>query len=408
MLKCFNISNIYNISNISNVFNISNIPNIPNISNISNVSNISNISNIFIKPKARRALPPHRRAEVKVTHRYLTVPEMETASKLILLLTQQAVFSEEFQRLENGECVTKRSKLHTLNPFIDDDGLIRVGGRLEKAKSISFDERHPIVLSPFHHITRLIIESTHLDNLHTGTFKLPAVNYLMGNLPAQRVTLAKPFEHTGVDYCGSLFIKEKKFRNRSKVKVWIAIFVCFTTKAVHIEVVDDLSTDEFLAAFSRFISRHPSCNSMYSDNGTNFVGAKNELKELYALVEAEEHKERVQRHLNTLCIKIEGILNSQPLTPLSSDPNDLTALTPAHFLHGSSTRDLPAPEFLHTPSNRLSYWEHIEKLKQEFWSRWQNEYLNELQIRHKWNDGNHQIEEGSLVLLRDDNAPPSQ
>ncbi|XP_063993417.1 uncharacterized protein LOC135171057 [Diachasmimorpha longicaudata] len=436
--------------------------------------------------KTRQAVSPQRHPEVKTTHRCITVSEIQGASKIILLLTQQTAFSQEFQDLQNGRFVASNSKLHNLNPFIDDDGLIRVGGRLEKAKTISFDERHPIVLPPFFHVSRLIMESTHLDNLHTGTqttlhllrrqywpidgrrqirnfinkcitcarFRPRPVNYLMGDLPPQRVTQSKPFEHTGVDYCGPLFIKEKRFRNRGKVKVWIAIFVCFTTKAVHIEVVDDLSTDEFLAALSRFISRHPSCNSMYSDHGTNFVGAKNELQELYALVEAEDHKERVQRQmaqhgiqwsfippqaphcgglweaavksfkhhlrrtignellthqqLNTLCIKIEGILNSRPLIPLSSDPNDLAALTPAHFLHGSSTRDLPSPEFLHTPSNRLSYWEHIEKLKQEFWSRWHNEYPNELQIRHKWNDGNHKIKEVSLVLLRDDNIPPLQ
>ncbi|XP_063979907.1 uncharacterized protein LOC135163930 [Diachasmimorpha longicaudata] len=365
-------------------------------------------------------------------------------------------------------------------------GLIRVGGRLEKAKTINFDERHPIVLPPFHHITRLLIEASHFDNCHTGTqatlhllrrkywpmdgrrqirhvinkcvtcckFKPAPVNYIMGDLPAQRVTQSKPFEHTGVDYCGPLFIKEKKHRNRGRIKVWISLFVCFTTKAVHIEVVDDLSTEEFLAAFSRFLSRHPTCNSMYSDHGTNFVDAKNELKELDALLDQEGYKEKVQQHLvqhgiqwsfippraphcgglweaavksfkyhlrrvighqlltheqvNTLRIKIEGILNSRPLTPLSTDPNDLTVLTPAHFLHGSSTRDLPAPEFLHTPSNRLSYWEHLEKLKQEFWSRWHNEYLSELQIRHKWIDGDHRIKEGSLVLLREDNLPPMQ
>uniref|UniRef100_A0A6V7JMS1 Integrase catalytic domain-containing protein n=1 Tax=Bracon brevicornis TaxID=1563983 RepID=A0A6V7JMS1_9HYME len=117
----------------------------------------------------------------------------------------------------------------------------------------------------------------------------------MGNLPPERITQAKPFEHTGVDYRGPLLMKEKKHRNCNKVKVWISIFVCFTTKAVHIEIVDDSSTDQFLAAFSRFISRHPACNSMYSDNGTNYVGAKNELTELFNLVQTDEHNEKIQR-----------------------------------------------------------------------------------------------------------------
>lgn len=434
----------------------------------------------------RRSNGSLHRDQTKEMNYSLTVRELDAATTRILLITQHDTFQEDFKRLEAGEFVTKSSKLHQLNPFIDDDGLIRVGGRVEKAKTMSFDERHPIVLPPFHHVTRLFISTTHLDNFHTGCqstlhllrrryspidgrrqirliinkcvtcirFKPPPVNYLMGDLPTQRVIQSKPFEYTGVDYCGPLFIKEKRHRNRGKVKVWISIFVCFTTKAVHIEVVDDLTTEEFLAAFSRFISRHPACSSMHSDNGTNFVGANNELQELFNLLDSQGHHERVQHHLseqgiqwnfippqaphcgglweaavksfkhhlrrvigdkllthqqlNTLCIKIEGILNSRPLTPLSSDPNDLGVLTPAHFLHGSSARDFPAPVFLHTPSNKLSYWEYLEKLKQEFWSKWHKEYLSELQIRSKWTDGHHMIKEGSLVLLREDNLPPLQ
>ncbi|XP_015125213.1 uncharacterized protein LOC107047000 [Diachasma alloeum] len=112
------------------------------------------------------------------------------------------------------------------------------------------------------------------------------------------------------------------------------------------------------------------------------------------------------QQLNTLCIKIEGILNSRPLTPLSSDPNDFTALTPAHFLHGDISTDLPAPDWTETPSNRLSYWQHLEKIKQHFWNRWHREYLSELNVRHKWTSGHHDISIGSLVLLRDDNLPP--
>ncbi|XP_015122306.1 uncharacterized protein LOC107044787 [Diachasma alloeum] len=251
----------------------------------------------------------------------------------------------------------------------------------------------------------------------------------MADLPSTRITQAKPFTNTGIDYCGPFLIKERRHRNLKKIKIWICIFVCFTTKAVHIELVNDLTSEEFLATLSRFISRHPSCKTLHSDNATTFVGANRELQELYALLNTERHDEFINRHLaeqgiewkfiprvsphcggiweaavksckqhmkkvienellthqqlNTLCVKIEGILNSRPFTPLSSDPNDFTALTPAHFLHGDISTDLPAPDWTETPSNRLSYWQHLEKIKQHFWNRWHKEYLSEFNIRHK-------------------------
>lgn len=105
---------------------------------------------------------------IKTSHRFLRIYELEAATTCILLVTQRSTFSEEFKHLEAGEFVSKTSKLYRLNPFIDDNGLIRVGERVEKAKTISFDERHPIVLPPFHHITRLFITATHQDNFHTG------------------------------------------------------------------------------------------------------------------------------------------------------------------------------------------------------------------------------------------------
>ncbi|XP_043475023.1 uncharacterized protein LOC122506774 [Leptopilina heterotoma] len=118
--------------------------------------------------KRRRTADHQQLGQIRIFSRFLTVNELDAATTRILLLTQRATFSEEFKRLEAGEFVSKCSKLQHLNPFIDDNGLIRVGGRVEKAKTISFDERHPIVLPPFHHTTRLFITATHLDNFHAG------------------------------------------------------------------------------------------------------------------------------------------------------------------------------------------------------------------------------------------------
>jgi hypothetical protein len=99
----------------------------------------------------------------------------------------------------------------------------------------------------------------------------------MGNLPSERVQPQRPFLISGVDYAGPYLIKTNNLRNTRKVKAYIALFVCFSTKAVHLELVGDLSTESFLAAFKRFTSRRGHVKQIFSDNGSNFVGAEREL-----------------------------------------------------------------------------------------------------------------------------------
>jgi hypothetical protein len=102
----------------------------------------------------------------------------------------------------------------------------------------------------------------------------------MGNLPNHRVQPARPFATTGVDYAGPFYVREIRGRGKKLSKAYIALFICFVTKAIHIELVMDLTTQEFLGALRRFISRRGHPHNLYSDNGTNFVGANNELNEL--------------------------------------------------------------------------------------------------------------------------------
>ncbi|XP_076384293.1 uncharacterized protein LOC143262290 [Megalopta genalis] len=281
--------------------------------------------------------------------------------------------------------------------------------------------------------------------------KVPA--YIMGDLPKNRVTRARPFQNVGVDYCGPFFIKEKRVRNRCKIKTYVAIFVCFVTKAVHLELTSDLTTESCLGAFKRFFARRGKATNIYSDNGTNFVGAKNEITEVQRFLSSNEHNSKINRflsdqginwhfspprsphfgglweaavksfkghlyktignelftfeQLNTYIIEVEAILNSRPLTPLSSDPNDLTALSPSHFLIGDSLMQLPEYDLRDTPVNKLSSWQHIQRVKQHFWNRWSNEYLQTLHTRNKWhipNDTQHK--KGTLVIIREDNTPP--
>ncbi|XP_015437897.1 PREDICTED: uncharacterized protein LOC107193036 [Dufourea novaeangliae] len=412
----------------------------------------------------------------------LAIKELRHADERITQLTQASVFSKEISQLKAGKDLQSGSKLLLLRPFLDDKGILRVGGRLQNS-NLPYEQKHPILLPKNNHITDLIIRKTHHENHHAGInatlcivrqqywpidgknsvrkimrqcircFRVdpPIVRYTMGNLPAARVSESRPFYNSGVDYCGPFYIKERKYRNRTRLKIYVAVFVCFATKAVHLEVVGDMTTETFIAALKRFIARRGICRNIYSDNGTNFVGANNELMQLQRELQTDEKVQRwlvdkeiewhfipalspnfaglweaavrsFKHHIkrvvgeelftleefNTLVIEIEAILNSRPLTPLSSDPNDPSALTPAHFLIGNSLTSLPETDFSVIPANRLSKWQHIQKVKQDFWTRWYKEYLNELNVRQKWSSGSHEIKEGSLVVLKDDHLPPLQ
>ncbi|XP_058802063.1 uncharacterized protein LOC131670464 [Phymastichus coffea] len=399
----------------------------------------------------------------------------------IVKLIQRERFKLEFHRLETS---TKGSKLGTpfdnLNPFIGTDGVIRVGGRLDRSK-IPYDQQHPMILPQNHHVTRIIIRHFHETTLHAGVqtthyairarffilngksqvrsvlrhcvkcirCKPPLSNAPMANLPEARVSESYAFQHTGVDFFGPLSVKEKAHKNRSFIKCYGCVFVCLSSKAVHIELATDLSSKGFLVAFRRFLHRRGVPSRMYSDNGTNFVGANKDLLEIYQLFETEEFKgdirncalsHRIDWHFNppvsphfgglweaavksfkhhlkrvvnnqftydqleTLLIEIEGILNSRPLCVLSSDPNDPLALTPAHLLIGRPINALPETSLISVPENRLSTYQVLSRSRQAFWERWHKEYLHELQVRQKWLHPTAELNIGDVVLLIEDNV----
>ena len=111
-------------------------------------------------------------------------------------------------------------------------------------------------------------------------FKVKASQQLMGQLPSTRIQPARPFTTTGVDYAGPITIRLGSTRSKQTTKGYVAIFVCFVTKAVHIEVVTSLTTEAFIAALRRFVARRGRPRIIYSDNGTNFQGASNQLQEV--------------------------------------------------------------------------------------------------------------------------------
>ncbi|XP_008182365.1 uncharacterized protein LOC103309228 [Acyrthosiphon pisum] len=111
----------------------------------------------------------------------------------------------------------------------------------------------------------------------------------------------------------------------------------------------------------------------------------------------------------TLLVQIEACLNSRPLTPLSTDPLDLSVLTPGHFLIGDSLVSLPEPDISNVAQNLLSRWKKVQNLVQQIWRRWSVEYLSQLQERKKWDKSRGpSVKVGSMVIVRDTNLPPLQ
>lgn len=408
---------------------------------------------------------------------YLTETELRNAMNLIIRISQEESFPD-YNLLLAKKSLPSKSPLLKFNVFLDTNLILRVGGRLGNSE-FSYEKKHPALIQSTHRFTLLLFQHEHKRLLHAAPQLLLAtiretywpiggtqlakacfrkcvlctrlrgkvLNPIMGNLPCSRLSPNFPFDSVGVDYAGPLQSVSRQGRGSRIIKVYAAIFICFTTKAIHLELVGDLTSNNYLAALRRFVSRRGKPSNIYSDNGTSFVGAYNELSKflksncdkLAESAASEEinfhfipaysphfgglweagvkstkfHLFRVlgycnltYEELNTVLVQIEAILNSRPLTPMSSSPEDLLPLTPGHFLIGRSLQSLPEQNHQNTPSCRLSRHQRIQQLRQHFWLRWSKEYISELQVRTKWREDRGSLKINSLVLLKDDHLPP--
>jgi len=420
----------------------------------------------------------HRLRQQPIRLGPITFAERQTSLSIIVQRTQQHYFAELIKMLKNQSMISPPS-LAQLAPYVDEKGVIRVGGRL-RFSNAGHDVKHPMLLPRSSHLTELIIRHYHLSFLHGGSRLIlsmlnqkywilsgraavrraifacvPCTRHkavrpqpLMADLPSYRVQPHRPFSHVGMDYGGPFLVKEHRRRNAHSVKVYLALFICMSVKAVHLEIVSDLSTDAFLAALDRFVARRGIPSNLYSDCGTNYVGAARQLKLLFRDAKAQD---RLSTHLNctwhfnppaaphfggiweagiksvkfhlkhvigqqvltyeefyTLTTRIEGILNSRPITPSSSDPHDLSALTPGHFLIGQPIHAVPEPDTTEVKINRLNRWQLIRQCHQSYWKRWSREYLSTLQGRQKWFKASPNLAIGDMVIVEAPSRPPTE
>ena len=362
------------------------------------------------------------------------------------------------------------TNLQQLDPCLFEN-LLLVGGRLIHS-SISFESRHQIILPGDDPYIQLLVEDLHVTHAHGGReyifhksrerfwlvgarrvinkviqrcFKCrkmlqSPMSQQMAPLPNARITIGYPFQDVGVDYAGPFHIGIGRGRQQ---KVWICIFVCLRVRAVHIELVESLSSNSFIHAFIRFKNRKGQPLDVWSDNGSNFVGAEKELKEwlqewkdsgeienlemrlkinwhwsaplashtsghvesmirpmrriLTAI--SDENKLQNREEMHTLLSEVEHILNHRPLTPVHAEPGMPNPITPAMLLFPhAETVTIPQgiPE---GSSYHRKRWRTVQHLVSVFWKRWSREYLQYLQRRSKWHTPERVICVGDLVMM---------
>ncbi|XP_029165367.1 uncharacterized protein LOC114936359 [Nylanderia fulva] len=401
----------------------------------------------------------------KSQYHALTTVEFNEARNFWLNFIQLELFENELHNLKSNKPLPTHSPILSLNPFLDSDGLIRVGGRLEHS-SLSFQSKHPILLAN-HTITTMIIRYTHVTRVldfeskkssKVGYYKCvpctrekaQVASQLMGQLPTSRVSApSRAFLHSGVDYAGPVFTRASAGRGITSRKAYIALFICLATRAIHLELVSDYSTAAFLNAFQRFCARRGLPEVMYSDNGTTFAGADKELSQAYRDAQSDVnflnfivsdnitwsfipphaphfgglweagvksvkyHLRRILgnhtltfEELTTVLCKVEACLNSRPLCPLTDSIDDFEVLTPGHFLIGSAITINPEPSVLQINENRLSRWQLLRQITERFWKHWHADYINTLQQRTKWRKAKSLIHIGSMVLIQNPLLPP--
>lgn len=260
----------------------------------------------------------------------LRVWELEESEKEIIANAQRGKFVKEYKTLVKGKTVDANSKLVSLNPQLDEDGLIRVGGRLRGHPTMPWEMQCPVILPKQSHVTDLIIRREHENNHMFGTnylmgrlkekfwiqsarsqikfvtsrcmkckrLKYKTMCQQMGLLPAVRTQMNfRAFVNAGVDFAGPIMVKIG--RGKPQHKRWICVFTCLATRAVHLELCCGLDTDSFLNAMTRFIGRRGVPEIMVSDNGTNFRGADHEIKKLYDIFESSHFQDHCsQKRIN--------------------------------------------------------------------------------------------------------------
>ncbi len=326
------------------------------------------------------------------------------STEVVIREIQQETYADEMQCLKHNKTLPKTSSLQKLDPFIDQSGLLRVGGRLVKA-DLSSEEKRPLIIPG----------RSHVANVGLGVF-------------------------------GPWSVSARKTRGGyAESKRWAVLFTCLNIRAIHIEVIESLNTSSFINALRRFLAIRGPVKQIRSDRGTNFVGACEDLQ-IPSNVDEKVVKKFLSNHsciwkfnplhsshmggawermiglarrildsmllqmassklthevLTTFMAEVTAIINNRPLIPVSTDPADPFILTPATLLtQKTGASSVPPGDFV-KPDLYKQQWRMVQSLASTFWDRWRKQYLATLQHRRKWQHQQPNISKGCIVLFKD-------
>ncbi|XP_075150715.1 uncharacterized protein LOC142224817 [Haematobia irritans] len=314
--------------------------------------------------------------------------EFKLTKRKLVILAQKRFYPIEYSCLIKNQPINKKSSLLPLNVFIDSKGLIRVDGRIVKA-NISYSEKYPKLLPVKSRYCELYIRFMHGFLLHAENslmlrsirgeyyisrvksairkcirqckdcviYKRRSQTQLMAPLPSDRANFSLPFTVTGIDFTGPFQIKASLIRQAIYHKSYVCIFICQSSR---ITKKSQKTTKNHKFTYEKF---------------------------------------------TTLLARIEAVLNSRPLSPISEDPQELVALTPGHFLRGAPL--VAAPEYVPDTLSYIKRWERLKIIHHEFSRRWKEEYLREQHKRNKWREPQAEIQPENMVV-NDDQLPPQE
>jgi hypothetical protein len=410
----------------------------------------------------------------KLVEHNFSLEEKTIAESYWIIFSQRDSFSEEYEILYNKR-TTRNPRILSFNLFLDGK-FLRCNRRIDHS-NLPYDAKYPILLPSKHHITVLLIRDQHLFNHHINVaqlmlflqqrFHIPRMRQSIKGivkrcifckrlqgvhypappappLPVNRVTPSRPFSYVGLDYTGAIYVRDLR---KGKRKVYIALFSCFVTRAVHLEVVEDNTKDSFLLALRRFASRRGTPTRVLSDNSTTFTASADYLKSMQALPSVRQYLfnkgiawkfiasrspqlgavyERLtgvvksclrkilgnalvtKCELDTVVTEVEQCVNSRPLTHVDDALDLQNVLTPSKLIYGYNIDSLPIPaEYLDldqtygTKESVTKRYRYVISLLDSLWKTWSSSYLTSLR-QHAVKTGNPNVRVGDVVFIFDD------
>ena len=407
----------------------------------------------------------------------------EEAVKYVIASAQSEDYKTPLQLLKSHQSIPDSFKISELSPFLLDD-LIVVGGRLRNT-NLPFHVKHPILIPRCHPISTSICRHYHGQAKHQGShfshgyiiqsgfhiengrqllrkiisdcalckkLRQRPCEQMMADLPTDRLAETKPFENVGADVFGPFHIHDglNTRRTNATKKIWVVIFVCLPSRAVHLKPLFGMDTSSFRNALARFISMRGPVKIIRSDQGTNFVSSKRQLeidlnsvsqdletkniKWLMNASHSSHHRGTWKRKIGsvrrvleasfalasknsfsrdeflTFIAEAAAVVNHTPLWETSASPSEPNALTPAMLLTLRQSSDMGLETF--NSQDLLAYgtrrYRRVQYLSEQFWQRWRNEYLQTLTRRHKWKHKQPCIIVGDVVLLKEKQSPRNQ